>query len=89
MPLVKARLLRLLQRLGLLRPAYRGYETLQALRAGRARAAGTDGLPVPPAGLRVMIHAMRTPEAASTRTIANSQGNALLLDSTGAACGAI
>jgi SAM-dependent methyltransferase len=50
---VKARALRILQRLRLLGPAYAAYERLQALRGG-GRAA-EDGLPVPPPRLRVRV----------------------------------
>jgi SAM-dependent methyltransferase len=52
---VKARLLRVLQRIGLLGLAYRGYESLRALAAGRGDAREADGLPVPPARLRVKV----------------------------------
>jgi SAM-dependent methyltransferase len=51
---MKDGVLRLLARLGLLRPAFRGYERLQALRTHGNVAAG-DGLPVPPASLRVRV----------------------------------
>jgi SAM-dependent methyltransferase len=43
----------MLNRLGLLLPAYRGYERLRALR-GRGGTAD-DGLPLPPAHLRLMV----------------------------------
>jgi SAM-dependent methyltransferase len=53
---VKAAVLDLLRRLGLLRPAYRAYETLNALRAaGRPAPAAQDGLPVPPPRLIVRV----------------------------------
>src|ERR687884_932292 len=53
---VKATLLALLRRLGLLRPAYRAYETLNVLRAGGKPARGVaDGLPVPPPRLIVRV----------------------------------
>jgi SAM-dependent methyltransferase len=50
---VKRRLLSALNRLGLLLPAYRVYEALRSVR-GRGGAAG-DGLPLPPARLRLMV----------------------------------
>jgi SAM-dependent methyltransferase len=53
---VKATVLALLRRLGLLRPAYRAYETLNVLRAaGRPARAAEDGLPVPPPRLIVRV----------------------------------
>jgi 2-polyprenyl-3-methyl-5-hydroxy-6-metoxy-1,4-benzoquinol methylase len=53
---VKATALELLRRLGLLRPAYRAYETLGVLRAaGRTAPAAEDGLPVPPPQLIVRV----------------------------------
>jgi SAM-dependent methyltransferase len=53
---VKARALHLLGRLRLLRPAYRAYEALGALRAaGRRAPAAEDGLPVPPPRLIVRV----------------------------------
>jgi SAM-dependent methyltransferase len=53
---VKATLLAVLHRLGLLRPAYRAYEALAALRAtARPASAAEDGLPVPPPGLIVRV----------------------------------
>jgi SAM-dependent methyltransferase len=53
---VKATALALLRRLGLLRPAYRAYETLNVLRAaGRPAPAAEDGLPVPPPRLIVRV----------------------------------
>jgi SAM-dependent methyltransferase len=53
---VKAVALELLRRLGLLRPAYRAYEALNALRAaGRPARAAEDGLPVPPPRLIVRV----------------------------------
>jgi len=53
---VKSRVLRVLQRAGLLGAAYRTYERLQALRdRGGAAAVADDGLPVPPARLRVRV----------------------------------
>ncbi len=51
---MKARLLRILQHARLLGPAYRLYERLQSLRRGGGGTAG-DGLPVPPARLRVRV----------------------------------
>jgi SAM-dependent methyltransferase len=54
---VKATLLRTLDRVGLLRPAYGAYERLQALSA-RMRQSGaepTDGLPLPPPQLIVRV----------------------------------
>ena len=51
---MKTPLLRLLQRTRLLGPAFRTYESLQARRAPRAEAPA-DGLPVPPAQLRVRV----------------------------------
>ena len=52
---MKSRLLRLLQQLGLLGGAYRTYERLQALSPLGREAAADDGLPVPPARLRVRV----------------------------------
>jgi SAM-dependent methyltransferase len=53
---VKAAALQLLRRAGLLRPAYRAYEALAALRAtGRSAPAAEDGLPVPPPRLIVRV----------------------------------
>jgi SAM-dependent methyltransferase len=53
---VKAAALDLLRRLGLLRPAYRAYETLRALRApGKPAPAAQDRLPVPPPRLIVRV----------------------------------
>jgi SAM-dependent methyltransferase len=53
---VKAAALELLRRVGLLRPAYRAYEALAALRAiGRRPSAAEDGLPVPPPRLIVRV----------------------------------
>ncbi len=51
---MKTQALRLLQRTHLLGPAYRGWETVQALRDRRTSPAA-DGLPVPPAQLRVRV----------------------------------
>jgi len=51
---VKARLLRLLGRVGLLGPAFRAFERVQALRA-RGESEPDDGLPVPPGRLRVRV----------------------------------
>ena len=51
---MKSRLLRLLSRLGLLRAAFRTFERLQAMRAGD-EAPADDGLPLPPAQLRVKV----------------------------------
>lgn len=50
---MKRRLLGILNRLGLLLPAYRVYEGLRALRGLGGRA--DDGLPLPPARLRLMV----------------------------------
>jgi SAM-dependent methyltransferase len=50
---VKRRLLSLLNRLGLLLPAYRAYEALRAVRGSGGTA--DDGLPLPPARLRLMV----------------------------------
>ena len=47
---MKDALLRLLANLGLLRPAYRAYETARGVRRAGARAA-PDGLPIPPSRL--------------------------------------
>ena len=53
---MKAAALDLLRRLGLLRPAYRAYEALNALRAaGRPAPTAEDGLPVPPPRLIVRV----------------------------------
>jgi SAM-dependent methyltransferase len=52
---VKRRLLTLLQRLRLLRPAFRGWEILQSVRSRGDETAAADGLPVPPARLRVRV----------------------------------
>ena len=52
---MKPRVLRLLERLGLLGPAFRAYERLQTARAGRESAEPDDGLPLPPARLRVKV----------------------------------
>ena len=59
---MKAPLLRLLDRAGLLRPAYSAYERTQALAArGEAPALAADDLPVPPADLIVRVAG--TPDA--------------------------
>jgi SAM-dependent methyltransferase len=50
---VKRRLLSVLNRLGLLLPAYRAYEALRAVRG--AGGSADDGLPLPPARLRLMV----------------------------------
>jgi SAM-dependent methyltransferase len=50
---VKRRILRLLERTGLIGPAFRTYERLVALRPGRA--AGVDGIPLPPRRLMVRV----------------------------------
>ena len=52
---MRNRLLRALARLGLLRPAFRGYEAARALVAGRRLAPADDGLPVPPPALIVRV----------------------------------
>ena len=74
---MKRRLLSTLDRLGLLLPTYRAYE---ALRAVRGRGGGsTDGLPLPPARLRLMVAGV--PEAdwflAGGRAAAESIRNAV------------
>ena len=51
---MKRRLLGLLERLGLLTPSFRAYEAIRSLRPSRASAA-PDGLPLPPARLRVRV----------------------------------
>jgi SAM-dependent methyltransferase len=53
LPAVKRRLLRLLQRLGLIGPAYRWYERVVALKPGRVTP--TDGIPLPPRRLMVRV----------------------------------
>lgn len=50
---MKRRLLSVLNRLGLLLPAYRAYEALRAVRGSGGSA--DDGLPLPPARLRLMV----------------------------------
>ena len=55
---MKTRVLRLLERLDLLRPAYRAYETLRSFGKRRPRAAGE--LPLPPR--RLMIRVAGTPD---------------------------
>ena len=50
---MKRRLLRLLERTGLIGPAFRAYERLVALRPGRAAASG--GIPLPPRRLMVRV----------------------------------
>src|SRR3954452_24393479 len=53
---MKLRLLRLLARLRLLGPAYRGYERVRSAQVPRgAEPAPADGLPVPPAHLIVRV----------------------------------
>jgi SAM-dependent methyltransferase len=54
-PRVKRAVLRLLDRLHLLGFAFRSYERVQSVRAGSAEGEADDGLPVPPAGLRVRV----------------------------------
>jgi SAM-dependent methyltransferase len=56
---VKRRVLRLLQRLGLIAPAFRSYERLVALRPQRVTP--TDGSPLPPR--RLMVHVAGTADA--------------------------
>jgi SAM-dependent methyltransferase len=56
---VKTRTLRLLERLDLLRPAYRAYETLRSLGKHRSPTAGE--LPLPPR--RLMVRVAGTPDA--------------------------
>lgn len=46
---------RTLERLGLLRPAFRGYEWARSLRHRRNEGPGPDGLPMPPARLRMKV----------------------------------
>ena len=58
-PRVKTRALRLLERLHLLRPAYRGYETLRSFGKRRPQTAGE--LPLPPR--RLMVRVAGTPDA--------------------------
>jgi len=53
--------MRVLDRVSLLRPVYRGYELVQAWRARDAGPAEADGLPLPPASLRVAVAG--TPDA--------------------------
>jgi SAM-dependent methyltransferase len=53
-PRVKRRLLAVLERLGLLVPSFRAYEALRSLRPVRPKAT-PDGLPLPPARLRVRV----------------------------------
>ncbi|MDX6506326.1 MAG: hypothetical protein QOG06_970 [Gaiellaceae bacterium] len=52
---MKTGILRLLQRARLLGPAFRAYETLQARRAPGGERTAADGVPVPPAQLRVRV----------------------------------
>lgn len=52
---MKAALLRLLQRLGLLGVAFRTYERVQSLGHARVDETAPDGLPVPPPALRVRV----------------------------------
>jgi 2-polyprenyl-3-methyl-5-hydroxy-6-metoxy-1,4-benzoquinol methylase len=52
---VKRLFLRVLGRLGLLRPAYRAYEQASSLRARSSGAPSDDGLPVPPSSLIVRV----------------------------------
>ena len=59
---MKSRLLRFLQRLGLLGAAYRMYERLKALRGRETVSVADDGLPVPPARLRVRVAGTADPE---------------------------
>lgn len=56
---MKRRVLRLLQRLGLIAPAFRSYERLVALRPQRVTP--TDGSPLPPR--RLMVHVAGTADA--------------------------
>ncbi|HET8528870.1 MAG TPA: class I SAM-dependent methyltransferase [Gaiellaceae bacterium] len=57
---MKRRLLRLLQRLGLIGPAFRSYERLVALRPGGV--APTDGAPLPPRRLMVRVAGTADPD---------------------------
>jgi 2-polyprenyl-3-methyl-5-hydroxy-6-metoxy-1,4-benzoquinol methylase len=52
---MKEPLLRLLGRLGLLGPAYRAYERVRALAARDGATVASDGLPLPPAELRIRV----------------------------------
>jgi SAM-dependent methyltransferase len=52
---VKTHALQLLGRLRLLGPTYRGYERIRAIGADSPRVAAPDGLPIPPAELRVRV----------------------------------
>ena len=52
---MKRLILRALERLGLLRPAFRAYERAASLRPGGARGTADDGLPVPPPSLIVRV----------------------------------
>lgn len=59
----RARALRLLERARLLRPAYRAWETLEAVRTRqRAGAVEADGLPLPPPRLRMLVAGTADPE---------------------------
>jgi SAM-dependent methyltransferase len=58
---IRERALRALDRVSLLRPAYRGYEVLGALRARDGGPSEADGLPLPPARLRIAVAG--TPDA--------------------------
>jgi SAM-dependent methyltransferase len=58
---IRERALRALDRVSLLRPAYRSYEVLRALRAGDDGPSSADGLPLPPARLRIAVAG--TPDA--------------------------
>ena len=75
---MKDALLRLLERLGLLRPSYRAYERLRALRAP-SRPVTADGLAVPPPAL--ILRVAGTPDAEwfleSGRAAAESIGEQL------------
>jgi SAM-dependent methyltransferase len=52
---LRMRALRALDRVSLLRPAYRGYEVIQAWRARDGGPSEADGVPLPPASLRVAV----------------------------------
>jgi SAM-dependent methyltransferase len=60
---VKRRILRLLERSGLIGPAFRAFEATQAFLAGRARRVDpADGLPVPPPRLIVRVAGTADPD---------------------------
>ena len=59
---MKTLLLRLLGRVGLLRPAYRAYEAVRSLSPSNKLSLGRDGLPLPPARLRTRVAGTPDPE---------------------------